>query len=196
MGNELNGLRVAILVTDGFEQVELTVPREALHRLGAATDLISPDPGEVQGYHHDEKGDKFPVDVTLDLVKAAQYGALLLPGGVANPDRLRTIPGAVQFTNDFVLQDKPIAAICHGPWLLVESGIVRGRTLTSWPSLKTDVRNAGGIWVDQDVVVDHGLVTSRKPDDLPAFTEKMIEVFRTAMLRRNTVQRELEARAR
>jgi len=178
MANELSGRRVAILVTDGFEQVEMTKPREALKQAGAQTLLISPKPKEVQGWNHHEKGDKFAVDKALDAVKAHDYDALLLPGGVANPDRLRIIPEAVQFVHDFCKEHKPVAAICHGPWMLVEAGVVNGRTLTSWPSLTTDILNAGGKWVDREVVVDGNLVTSRKPDDIPAFNQKMIEVFR------------------
>jgi protease I len=181
MSNELQGLRVAILVTDGFEQVEMTKPREALQQAGAETHLISPRGGEVQGMNHDEKADKFAVDKSLESVDAAGYDALLQPGGVANPDRLRMIPKAVQFVKDFHEQNKPMAAICHGPWMLVEAGIVGGRTLTSWPSLKTDIGNAGGNWVDREVVVDGNLVTSRNPDDLPAFNREMINVFQTSV---------------
>lgn len=178
MGTELQGLRVAILVTDGFEQVEMTKPREALKNAGAETHLIAPHSGEVQGMNHDEKGDKFPVDRTLDSADPADYDALLQPGGVANPDRLRMIPKAVQFVKAFCEHSKPMAVICHGPWMLVEAGVVKGRTLTSWPSLQTDIRNAGGNWVDREVVVDRNIVTSRKPDDLPAFNREMINVFR------------------
>jgi protease I len=177
MSKELQGLRVAILVTDGFEQVEMTEPREALQQAGAETHLISPKSGEVQGMNHDRPGDKFAVDKTLDSVSAKDYDALVQPGGVANPDRLRMIPKAVQFVKDFHEQNKPMAAICHGPWMLVEAEIVDGKTLTSWPSLKTDIRNAGGNWVDREVVVDGNLVTSRKPDDLPAFNREMIKLF-------------------
>jgi protease I len=178
MANELTGKKVAILVTDMFEQVELTGPRKALQEAGARTELVSPAKGEVQGFNHFDKADKFPVDVPLDSAKAADYDALLLPGGVGNPDQLRMNPKAVEFARSFFDAGKPVAAICHGPWLLVEAGVVRGRTLTSWPSLKTDIQNAGGKWVDQEVVTDHGLVTSRKPDDIPAFNRKMIEEFR------------------
>lgn len=181
MSKELQGLRVAILVTDGFEQVEMTKPREALNLAGAETHLISPKSGEVQGMNHDKPGDKFAVDKTLDSVNAVDYDALLQPGGVANPDRLRMIPKAVQFVRDFHDQNKPMAVICHGPWMLVEAGVVDGRTLTSWPSLKTDIRNAGGTWVDREVVVDRNLVTSRKPDDLPAFNREMIKAFQASI---------------
>ena len=177
MEKQLNNLRVAILVTDGFEQVEMTEPRKALQDAGAKTDLVTPDKDHVQGMNHDQKGDKFPPDVKLESVSASDYDALLLPGGVANPDRLRTIPKAVEFVRAFAAAGKPIAAICHGPWMLVEAGLVKGRKLTSWPSLKTDIRNAGGQWEDSPVVADHGLVTSRKPDDIPAFNAKVIEEF-------------------
>ncbi|MCU1335059.1 MAG: pfpI, protease [Bryobacterales bacterium] len=177
MSTELKGLRVAILVTDGFEQVEMTKPREALQQAGAETTLISPNRGQVQGWNHDDKGDMFPVDKTLDSVRAKDFDAYLQPGGVANPDRLRMIPEAVQFARDFYEQKKPMAVICHGPWMLVEADVVRGKTITSWPSLKTDIRNAGGKWVDQEVVVDGNIVTSRKPDDIPAFNREMINLF-------------------
>jgi protease I len=177
MSKDLQGLRVAILLTDGFEQVEMTKPREALQKAGAETHLISPKPGEVQGMNHDKPGDKFAVDRTLDSVSPNDYDALLQPGGVANPDRLRMLPKAVAFFRDFHDQNKPMAVICHGPWMLVEADIVEGKTLTSWPSLKTDIRNAGGNWVDREVVVDGNLVTSRKPDDLPAFNREMLKVF-------------------
>ena len=177
MDQKLTGKRIAILLTDGFEQVEMTEPRKALEAAGAATDLISPADHEVQGMQHHEKGDKFPVDRKLASTAAGDYDAFLLPGGVANPDALRVIPEAVQLAKDFANAGKPIAAICHGPWLLVEAGLVRDRKLTSWPSLKTDIRNAGGNWEDSEVVVDHGLVTSRKPDDIPAFNKKMVAEF-------------------
>jgi protease I len=181
MQQPLKGCRVAILVTDGFEQVEMTEPRKALDEAGAQTDLIAPEKDEVQGMNHDQKGDKFPVDVQLSSVSASEYDALLLPGGVANPDKLRTILQAVQFVKGFAKAGKPIAAICHGPWMLVEADLVRGRKLTSWPSLQTDIRNAGGRWEDSEVVSDAGLVTSRKPDDIPAFNRKVIEEFGEAM---------------
>jgi protease I len=177
MAEDLRGLNVAILVADGFEQVELTEPRKALDGAGARSSIVSPKTGEVQGWNHFEKGDMFPVDVALTSANADDYDALLLPGGVANPDQLRMIPEAVDFIKAFVKVGKPIAAICHGPWTLIEADAVRNRKLTSWPSLKTDLRNAGADWVDEEVVVDNGIVTSRKPQDLPAFNKKMIEEF-------------------
>jgi protease I len=177
MPNEMKGKRVAILVTDGFEQVEMTSPRKALDDAGALTTLISPKESEVQGWNHQIKGEKFRVEEELKSADANDYDALLLPGGVANPDQLRTIPEAVEFVRSFFKAHKPVAAICHGPWLLVEAGVVRGYKMTSWPSLKTDLINAGAKWVDSAVVVDRGLVTSRKPDDLPVFNQKMIEEF-------------------
>ena len=178
MPNALTGRKVAILVTDGFEQVELTDPRKALVHAGAETTLISPATGKVRGWNRTQWGDEFRVDASLEESDANAYDALLLPGGVMNPDRLRMNPDAVAFVRAFFEARKPVAAICHGPWLLVEADAVRGRTLTSWPSLRTDIRNAGGQWVDQEVVVDQGLVTSRKPDDIPAFNAKMLEEFR------------------
>lgn len=177
MTQELAGRRVAILVTDGFEQVEMTRPREALDEAGAETDLVSPKSDEVQGYQHHDKGDTFPVDIPLDRARPEDYDALVLPGGVANPDALRMDPTVVRFVRAFVDEGKPIAAICHGPWTLIETGVAKDRKMTSWPSLKTDLKNAGAEWVDEEVVVDRGLVTSRKPDDLPAFNRKMIEEF-------------------
>jgi len=174
---QLNGLRVAILVADGFEQVELTEPKRALDEAGAHTEIISPAKGNVQGWKHDEKADTFPVDTPLENAEEKNYDALLLPGGVKNPDQLRTIQKAVNFVKAFFDAKKPVAAICHGPWTLAEAGVLKGRTVTSWPSLKTDLRNAGASWVDQEVVTDHGLVTSRKPDDIPAFNRKMIKAF-------------------
>jgi protease I len=173
---ELLDRRVAILVTDGFEQVELTEPREALVTAGAKATIVAPK-GQVQGMNHDEPGDEFTCDIHLEQAKADDFDALVLPGGVANPDRLRTNPKAVEFVRGFVDAGKPIAAICHGPWTLIETGVVRGRRMTSWPSLQTDLKNAGAEWVDEEVVVDRGLVTSRKPDDIPAFNRKMIEEF-------------------
>jgi protease I len=173
----LTGKRVAILVADGFEQVEMTEPRRALEEAGARTSLVSPAQGRVQGWNHFDKGDPFPVDVTLDGASAADFDALLLPGGVANPDQLRMLPKAVAFVREFFAAGKPVAAICHAPWTLIEADVVRGRTVTSWPSLRTDLVNAGATWVDQEVSTDNGLVTSRKPDDIPAFNRKMIEEF-------------------
>jgi len=173
----LAGKRVAILVTDGFEQTELTGPRKALDDAGAKTSIVSPEAGQVKGWKHTEWGDKFPVDMKLDDVKTDQFDALLLPGGVINPDKLRINPKAVHFIKDFVATGKPIAAICHGPWILVEADAVRGRRMTSWPSLRTDIKNAGGFWEDSQVVVDQRLVTSRMPDDIPAFNKQMLSEF-------------------
>lgn len=173
----LDGLKVAILAAEGFEQSELLKPKQALEEAGAETLVVSPAKGEVQGWKHFDKGEKVKVDVPLEQADAADFDALLLPGGVANPDQLRTLPKAVQFVRSFFEAGKPVAVICHGPWTLIEAGVVRGRTLTSWPSLKTDLTNAGAKWVDQEVVVDSGLVSSRKPDDIPAFNRKMIEEF-------------------
>ncbi|HEY6516350.1 MAG TPA: type 1 glutamine amidotransferase domain-containing protein [Steroidobacteraceae bacterium] len=173
----LNGMKVAILAAEGFEQAELTEPRKALHDAGAQTHVVSPAKGEVQGWKHFDKGERIKVDVPLEQADAGEYDALLLPGGVANPDQLRTMPKAVQFVRAFFEAGKPVAAICHGPWTLIDAGVVRGRTLTSWPSLKTDLSNAGAMWVDREVCVDHGLVSSRKPADIPAFNQKMIEEF-------------------
>jgi deglycase len=178
MPQTLTGRKIAILATDGFEQVELTEPRKALDQEGAQTTLISPAHGKVKGWNHREWGDEVRVDAPLEQADPSEYGALLLPGGVMNPDRLRMNPKAVAFVRSFFEAGKPVAAICHAPWMLVEADVVRGRSLTSWPSLQTDIRNAGGRWVDQEVVVDQGLVTSRKPDDIPAFNAKMLEEFR------------------
>jgi protease I len=173
----LAGKRVAILVADGFEQVEMTEPRRALEEAGARTSIVSPATGQVQGWKHFDKAERFTVDVKLDDAKPQEFDALLLPGGVANPDQLRIQPKAVAFVREFFDAGKPVAAICHGLWPLIEAGVVRDRTVTSWPSLKTDLSNAGARWVDQEVATDNGLVTSRKPDDIPAFNRKMIEEF-------------------
>ena len=173
----LKGRRVAILATDGVEQVEIEQPRKALDEAGAITQLIAPNAGSIQAMNHDEKGAWLPVDRTLADAHASEYDALLLPGGVANPDALRMDQRAVQFVREFMLADKPVAAICHGPWLLVEAGAVAGRRLTSWPSLQTDIRNAGGEWADEQVLVDDHLVTSRKPADIPAFNKAMLREF-------------------
>ena len=175
--NTLNGKRVAILATDGVEQVELTEPRKALDQAGAKTVVVSPKSGKIKGWQHDHWGDEIPVDASLESANADTFDALLLPGGVMNPDHLRQNKQAVQFVRRFFEAGKPVAAICHGPWLLVEADVVRGRTVTSWPSLQTDLRNAGADWVDREVATDEGLVTSRKPDDIPAFNKKMIEEF-------------------
>ncbi|NNJ25403.1 type 1 glutamine amidotransferase domain-containing protein [Alienimonas chondri] len=177
MADRLTGKRIAFLATDGFEQVELTDPWQAIKDAGAEVELISLKSGEIQGMNHDEKGDTFSVDQTVDAVSAGDYHGLVLPGGVANPDTLRTDEGAVGFVRDFFQQHKPVAAICHGPWTLIEADVVRGRKVTSWPSLKTDLKNAGAEWVDEECVCDEGLVTSRNPDDLPAFCAKAIEEF-------------------
>jgi protease I len=178
MAKELDGKKVAILVENGFEQVEMTEPRRALEAAGATVELISPQKGKVRAFKHDDPGDSFDVDLTLDEANPDDYDALHLPGGVANPDKLRMNPKAVHFVRRFFEQHKPVSAICHGPWTLIDADVVKGRTLTSWPSLKTDLQNAGAHWVDEQVVVDQGLVSSRKPDDLPAFNRKMVEEFR------------------
>jgi protease I len=174
---ELNGKRIAFLATDMVEQVEFTEPWNAVDEAGARPELISLTEGEIQGFNHYDKAERFPVDRTLEEVNADDYDGLVLPGGVGNPDTLRMDENAVRFVRDFVASGKPVAVICHGPWTLVEADVVRGRTLTSWPSLKTDIRNAGGNWVDQEVVVDDNIVSSRKPDDLPAFRSAMLEAF-------------------
>jgi protease I len=175
--HDLTGKTIAILVENGFEQVELTEPRKALEQAGARTEVVSPQKGKVKGWNHKEWGDEIPVDVRLDDADASRYDGLLLPGGVMNPDKLRINEKAVRFVRAFFEAGKPVAAICHAPWTLIEAGVVRGRRLTSYPTLKTDLENAGADWVNEEVVVDSGLVTSRKPDDIPAFNEKMIEEF-------------------
>jgi protease I len=178
MSDSLNGKRIAFLVAnEGVEQVELTEPWKAVEEAGGDPELISLEPGEVQGFNHLDKGDTFEVDRTVEDARESDYDGLVLPGGVANPDFLRANDKAVSFTRSFFEAGKPVAAICHGPWTLVEAGVVRGRTLTSWPSIQTDIRNAGGEWVDEQVHVDNGLVTSRKPDDLEAFNAKLVEEF-------------------
>jgi protease I len=177
MPEQLAGKRVAALVATGFEQVELFEPQKALEAAGATVHVVSPEPQTVRGWNRREWGDEVGVDRRLDQARADDYDALLLPGGVMNPDRLRTIPKAVQLVKQFFDDGKPIAVICHGPWTLIEAGVVRGVRMTSYPSVKTDLRNAGAEWVDQEVVVDRGIVSSRKPDDLPAFNRKMIEEF-------------------
>jgi protease I len=173
----LQGLKVAILVTDGFEQVELLEPRRALDQAGAETRVVSPKPDRVRGWNLTDWGEELPVDVPLDRARPDDFEALLLPGGVINPDTLRMIPAAVAFAKAFFDADKPVAAICHGPWTIIETGAARGRRIASWPSLKTDLRNAGAEWVDEPVVVDGHLVSSRKPDDIPAFNREMIALF-------------------
>jgi len=177
MTQKLTGKKIAILVDKGFEQVELVKPKQALEEAGAETHLISPQSGKVKAWDSTDWGKEFEVDKELDNVNATDYHGLLLPGGVMNPDYLRTNQKAVAFVKAFVDSGKPIAAICHGPWTLIEAGAAKGRQMTSWPSLKTDLQNAGATWVDQEVVTDQGIVTSRKPDDIPAFNKKMIEEF-------------------
>jgi protease I len=177
VADKLQGKRVAFLATDMVEQVELTEPWQAVKDEGAEVELISLEDGQIQGFNHYDKADEFKVDRTVEEARADDYDALVIPGGVGNPDTMRTDENAVQLVRDFFEQGKPVGVICHGPWMLVEAGVVRGRKVTSWPSLQTDIRNAGGNWVDEEVVVDQGLVTSRKPDDLPAFNKKIIEEF-------------------
>jgi protease I len=177
MSKSLNGKKVAILVADNFEQVEMTEPRKALLDAGATVHIVSPVSGQVKGVHHDKPGDKFDVDKQLKGAKPEEYDALMLPGGLMSPDSLRMDKGAVEFVKAFFTARKPVAAICHGPWLLAEAGVAKGRKLTSWPAIQTDMKNAGAQWTDEEVVTDNGLVTSRKPDDIPAFNKKMIEEF-------------------
>jgi protease I len=178
MAEELQGKRIAFVVAhEGAEQVELTGPWKAVEQAGGTPELISTEKGEIQAFNHLDKGDTFPVDRTAAEASPDDYAGLVLPGGVASPDFLRMDENAVAFIRGFFEQAKPVAVICHGPWTLVEADVLRGRTITSWPSLKTDIRNAGGTWVDEEVVVDEGLVSSRKPDDLPAFCAKMVEEF-------------------
>ncbi len=177
MEKKLKGKKVAILVADGFEQIELTEPKKALEEAGATTEIVSPAESEVQGWNHDDKADLFHVDMPLKRARSDDYDALLLPGGVRNPDQLRMLMRAVEFIDGFFATGKPVAAICHAPWTLIDSEKVKGKTITSWPSLKSDLINAGALWVDKEVVVDNGLITSRKPADIPAFNKKMIEEF-------------------
>lgn len=187
----LTGIRVAILATDGFEQVELTEPRKALDQAGATTELVSPKQGKVRGWKFNDWGDEVPVDQALEDADPKDYDALVLPGGVVNPDALRMQPQAVAFVKAFFDSGKPVAAICHGPWTVLEAGAARGRRMTSWPSLKTDLKNAGASWVDEEVVRDGSLVTSRKPDDIPAFSREIIRLFaeaRSGLYRRASPQ--------
>lgn len=177
MATSLQGKRVAFLATDGVEEVEYVQPREAVEQAGAEVDLVSIKDGSIQAFNHLDKGKTYDVDVTAAQADPDQYDALVLPGGVANPDFLRTDPDAVRFVRAFFDAGKPVGAICHGPWTLIEAGVVEGRTVTSWPSLRTDLANAGATWVDEECYVDNGLVTSRKPDDLPAFCAKIVEEF-------------------
>lgn len=176
----LSGKTIAVLATDGFEQVELDKPVDAMRKAGATVHIVAPEGGEIQGFEHHDKGRKVGVDKTLDDVSADDYDGLVLPGGVINPDALRLEEKAISFIGDFAKADKPIAAICHGPWTLIDAGIAKGHKLTSWPSLKTDLTNAGAEWVDETVVIDGKLVTSRNPDDLPAFCDGIIKVFGAA----------------
>jgi protease I len=191
MANNLQGKTIAILATDGFEQVELTKPKKALEDAGARTQVVSPKDGKIKGWDKKDWGDEVKVDVTLGSTDPSQYDALLLPGGVMNPDNLRMNPEAVKFVKAFFDQSKPVAAICHGPWMLVEADAVRGRTITSWPSLKTDIKNAGGNWVDEEVVLSNGVVTSRKPDDIPAFNRQIIDLFSKAISATQQSQRKV-----
>lgn len=177
MPGKLNGKRIAFLATDGVEQIELTTPWQAAQAEGATTQLVSQKAGQIYAMNHDDKGQTFSVDRTVDQCTVDDFDGLVIPGGVRSPDRLRIDRGAVGFVRSFVDSGKPVAVICHGPWMLVEADVVRGRTITSWPSLQTDIRNAGGTWVDESVHVDQGVVTSRKPDDLQAFCSKMVEEF-------------------
>jgi protease I len=188
LAGELNNTRVAALVDNGFEQSELIEPKKALEAAGARVDVVSPQQGTVKGWQHTDWGQEVTVDVALDSASPDNYDALLLPGGVMNPDKLRANAKAVQFVRAFVNSGRPIAAICHGPWTLIEAGGVKGRKMTSWPSLQSDLKNAGAHWVDQEVVTDNGLVTSRKPDDIPAFNKKMIEEFAEGRHDRNKSQ--------
>jgi len=177
MEQKLSGNKVAILVADGFEQVELTEPKKALEQDGAVAHIVSPNKDHVKGWNHTEWGDAFPVDVALNHADPDDYDALLLPGGVMNPDKLRRNERALRFVRAFFNSDKPVAAICHGPWTLIDAGVAKGRRLTSYESIQTDLKNAGAEWVNEEVVVDQGLVTSRKPDDIPVFNREMIEEF-------------------
>jgi protease I len=184
MAQELSGRRVAVPATDGVEEVEYTEPRKAIEAAGAQVELVAPHAGQIQAMQHLDKGNTYRVERSLDEASPDQYDALLLPGGVANPDKLRTDPRAVQFVRSFFQSGKPVGAICHAPWMLVEAGVVGGRTVTSWPSLRTDITNAGGTWVDETVHTDRGLVTSRKPADIPDFSKKVVEEFAEARHRR------------
>jgi protease I len=193
VADKLQGKRVAFLATDMVEQVELTEPWQAVKDEGAEVELVSLEEGEIQGFNHYDKADTFKVDRTVEEATAADYDALVIPGGVGNPDTMRMDENAVAFARAFFEQGKPVGVICHGAWMLVEAGVVRGRKVTSWPSLQTDIRNAGGNWVDEEVVVDQGLVTSRKPDDLPAFNKKIVEEFCEGRHERQAAKTQAEA---
>jgi protease I len=175
--DELKGKKIAFVVAEGFEQVELTGPRDRLEQAGASTDVVSLKGGKVRGFNHHQPGDEIPVDRTIDEVRAAEYDAVVLPGGVINPDTLRVVPKVQSFVRDFATSGKPIAAICHGPWTLIDAGLANGKRLTSWPSLRADLNNAGAHWVDEECVVDRGLITSRKPADIAAFSRAIIEAL-------------------
>jgi protease I len=190
MANELQGKRIAFLAADMVEQIELTEPWKAVEQAGGRPELISIEEGEIQGFDHFDPADTFRVDRTVEEVNVDDYDALVLPGGVGNPDQLRVNENAVAFVRGFFVAGKPVAAICHAPWTLIDAGVVRDRTVTSWPSLETDLRNAGATWVDREVVVDNGLVTSRKPDDLPAFNAKLVEEFAEGVHARQRVTSE------
>lgn len=181
MTQRLEGRTIAFLATDGVEQVELAEPWSAVKQAGGTPVLVAPKKGEIQAFRHHDKGERFPVDRELASASAADFDGLVLPGGVANPDALRTDERAVAFVREFFESDKPVAAICHAPWMLVEAGVLKGRTITSWPSLRTDIENAGATWVDREVQVEQKLVTSRKPDDLPAFNRELVEKFASAI---------------
>jgi protease I len=195
MNERLQGKRVAILATDGFEQDELESPRQALDDAGALTEIISLKPGMIRGWKHTEWGDKFEVDRTVSEANPHDYDALVLPGGVMNPDKLRADQDAVEFVRDFFRHGKPVAAICHGPWTLINAGVVEGRRMTSYASIREDLVNAGANWVDEEVVVDNGLVTSRQPSDLPAFNAKMIEEFAEGLHNPELVEADMEEEA-
>jgi protease I len=193
MAGQIHGRKIAILVTDGFEYVELVKPRKALDDAGASTSIVSPKIDLVRSWDFTDWGDELPVDVPLDRTSSADFDALLLPGGVINPDSLRIQPKAISFVKSFFDAGKPVAAICHGPWTIINAGAARGRRMTSWPSLEIDLRNAGAQWVDEEAVTDQGLVTSRKPDDIPAFNRAMVELFTRAQARQPAAPRQRAA---
>jgi protease I len=186
MAQALQDMKIAILVTDGFEQVELTEPRKALEQAGAQVRVVSPAKGKVKAWNHTDWGNEIPVDEPLDQARAEEYDALVLPGGVMNPDKLRRNERALAFAKAFFDEQKPVAVICHGPWTLIDAGLVRGRKITSYPTLQTDLKNAGAEWVDQEVVVDRGLISSRRPDDIPAFNHAIVEEFFKSRRHKNT----------